>query len=229
MYFFCFSDIIILGRELQTDRMFSNIISAIQQHKAKYSTEFNEVTKYQEEILSTSKYMSLLSPFIINKGKRLRSIIYFDNWKPSTNVIPSIKYKTIALIEMMHFASLSHDDIVDNNYTRRDADSFFKKYGKKNTILYGDYILINSINRFLELHKDNSIVKTMFLKELENTSYGALLEQKLDRDSSFSEYLNVIKLKTASFFGLCAFLGVFLSNNDQAAALEAYNLGKYKV
>ena len=205
--------------------MFSYIISKLLQKKEDHTYELQKITPQLENFISSSKYMSLLHPFIINKGKRLRGIIYFSNWENSSNVSEDIKYKTIALIELMHFASIMHDDVIDNNNFRRDTDSFLKKYGKKNSILYGDYILIKSINCFLELHKENDIVKNMFLKETEATSYGALLEQKLSFDSNFLDYLNVISLKTAPFFGLSAFLGKFLSTKDFEAAMKAYDIG----
>ncbi len=205
--------------------MFSYIISKILQQRNKYLHELREITKYQENFISESKYMSLLRPFIINKGKRLRSIIYFNNWENSSVVSNDIKYETIALIELMHFASIIHDDVVDNNNFRRSNDSFLKKYGKKDSILYGDYILIKSINRFLELHKENDVVKNMFLKETEATAYGALLEQKLSFDSDFSDYFKVISLKTAPFFGLSAFLGKFLSTENFKSAMKSYNFG----
>ncbi len=205
--------------------MFSYIISKVLRQRDKYLNELQEITKYQENFISDSSYMSLLKPFVINKGKRLRSIIYFNNWENSLVVSDDIKYKTIALIELMHFASIIHDDVIDNNNFRRNNDSFLKKYGKKNSILYGDYILIKSINRFLELHEENIIVKNMFLKETEATAYGALLEQKLSFDSGFSDYFKVISLKTAPFFGLSAFLGRFLSTKDYKSALESYDLG----
>ena len=205
--------------------MFSYIISKLLQKKENYLHELQKITSHQENFISNSKYMSLLHPFIINKGKRLRSIIYFSNWKNSSNISEDIKYQTIALIELMHFASIIHDDVIDNNNFRRDNDSFLKKYGKKNSILYGDHILIKSINCFLELHKENDIVKNMFLKETEATSYGALLEQKLSFNSNFLDYLNVISLKTAPFFGLSAFLGKFLSTKDFEAAMKSYDIG----
>lgn len=205
--------------------MFSYIISRVLQQRNKYLHELQEITKYQEDFISESKYMSLLGPFIINKGKRLRSIIYFNNWENSSIVSSDIKYETIALIELMHFASIIHDDVIDNNNFRRSNDSFLKKYGKKDSILYGDYILIKSINRFLELHKENDVVKNMFLKETEATAYGALLEQKLSFDSDFSDYFKVISLKTAPFFGLAAFLGKFLSTENFKSAMKSYNLG----
>lgn len=204
--------------------MFSNIISKVLQLKELYVEELQEMTKYQENFISDSNIMSLLRPFVINKGKHLRSIFYFSNWKESC-INNDIKYETIALIELMHFASIIHDDVIDNNNFRRNNESFLKQYGKKNSILYGDFILIESIIRFLKLHKDNDIVKNMFLKETKSTAYGALLEQKLSFDSEFSDYFEVISLKTASFFGLSSFLGNFLSTKDYESSMKAYHIG----
>lgn len=205
--------------------MFSNIIAKVLQLKVNYLNELKEMTKYQENFISDFECMSLLRPFVINKGKHLRSIFYFYNWENSSNVSDDIKYETIALIELMHFASIIHDDVIDDNNFRRNNDSFLKQYGKKNSILYGDFILIKSINRFLNLHKNNDIVKNIFLKETELTSYGALLEQKLSINSEFTDYFKVISLKTASFFGLSCFLGKFLSTKNYESAMESYHLG----
>lgn len=205
--------------------MFLNIINDIINLTPKYTNDLKELNNYQRRFIDKSECIDLISPFVINKGKRLRSIIYFDNWDNNSKVSNDTKYQTMALIELMHFASIVHDDVVDNNNIRRNNDSFMKKYGRKSSILYGDYVLIKAINEFLKLHQNNDFIKNIFLKEVENTARGAILEQQLTIGSSFEDYLNVIHLKTASFFGLSAFLGKFLSTQDHEAAQESYNYG----
>ena len=190
--------------------------------QVEYSEDLNVLEHYIKEFLEINTRMSHLSPFEFHKGKRIRSILYFMHWKNLSSVSLEMKYKTIALIELIHFASILHDDVIDNNMIRRNASSFVKKYGHKNSIVFGDFLFVKVIDEFLKLHTSNNLVKNFCLKACTSTAYGALLERRLTIGSSFQECLKMSILKTSSLFELACFLGEYLSsNNFQKAKISA--------
>ena len=201
--------------------MFSHLINDILIKRGDFKEDLEKLEEKIKEFISENNEFAILAPFTLNRGKRIRSILYFLNWNNSSSIMKNKDYKTIALIELMHFASIIHDDVVDNNNNRRNSTSFMKKYGKKKSILFGDFILIKTVNEFIKLHSKNEFVKTLFLRECSATAYGAVLEQGLMGNSSFQAYLRVISLKTSPFFKLVCFLGKFLSTNDFKSAKKA--------
>lgn len=194
--------------------MFSDIINKVLSRQVDYSEELRVLEYYIKWLLELNARLSHLAPFAHHKGKRIRSILYFTNWEKFSSVSRETKYKTIALIELIHFASLLHDDVIDNNMTRRNASSFVQKYGHKSSIVFGDVLFVKVIDEFLKLHDNNNLVKNFCLKACASTAYGALLERHLTIDSSFQECLKMSALKTSSLFELSCFLGAYLSSND---------------
>lgn len=205
--------------------MFSHLINKILIKRNIFKEEFIALEASLEKFIFKNNQFSILAPFVFNRGKRIRSILYFLNWDHSFNLMKSEKYKTIALIELMHFASIIHDDVVDNNKNRRNGNSFMKEYGIKKSILFGDFALIKTVNEFITLHSENEFVKKLFLRECSATAYGAVLEQQLNQNSSFQDYIKVASLKTSPFFKLVCFLGKFLSTNDFETAKKAASWG----
>ena len=194
--------------------MFSDIINRVLSKQVEYSKELEILENYIKVFFESNAKLLHLSPFEFHKGKRIRSVLYFLNWQRSSSVSSEVKYKTIALIELIHFASILHDDVIDNNMTRRNASSFVKKYGHKNSIVFGDVLFVKAIKEFLQLHDQSSLVKNFCLKACTSTAYGALLERHLTINSSFQESLKMSILKTSSLFALSCFLGEYLSSND---------------
>ena len=207
-------------------RLFSDVINKVLGKQVEFPEELEILESYIKRFIEINTPLSQLSPFELHRGKRIRSILYFLNWARASSVSPEIispeiKYKTIALIELIHFASILHDDVIDNNMTRRNASSFVKKYGHKNSIVFGDVLFVKVIDEFLKLHNRNDLAKNFCLKACTSTAYGALLERQLTIYSSFQECLKSSILKTSSLFELSCFLGKYLSSNNFQQAKTA--------
>ncbi|MDR0630606.1 MAG: polyprenyl synthetase family protein [Holosporales bacterium] len=198
--------------------MFSKIIGRFLSKREKFDKALSVSQGFLNAFILETRIKNLVSPFSMGAGKSLRSIIYFNSvdWNDKRQYSESI-YKTAALIETVHFASILHDDVIDNNLIRRNTDSSLKVHGRKKSILIGDYLLIKIVSEFFKIHKDQ-LIRNMFLRECSATAYGALLEQSLTIDSSVEEYIRVISLKTAPLFKISAFLGAYLASNDFAKA-----------
>ena len=147
-----------------------------------------------EEILPDKS----LSSFLFSSGKYIRStipLLYFKalGYEANNNI-----YNILVAGELMHNASLLHDDVIDNAETRRNDTTIAKKYSSTISILTGDYLLsvvfeklANTSNEIINDFKD--CAKKMTLAEI---------SQFFLRDSipSVEEYLSICEGKTASLF-----------------------------
>ncbi|MDR1233607.1 MAG: polyprenyl synthetase family protein [Holosporales bacterium] len=164
-------------------------------------------------------------------GKRMRSILFLNLTKRfhDSSMEHSDMFEkqvwTIALIESLHLASLIHDDIIDDNPSRRGVDSCQKILGRKFSVLFSDYIFAHTSKKFLRIHRGNQFIQNIFLKECSSTALGAVLEQGLTLESSIKECLRVASLKTSSFFKLSCFMGSYLSTNNFQLSLKAATFG----
>ncbi|MDR0552561.1 MAG: polyprenyl synthetase family protein [Holosporales bacterium] len=189
--------------------MFNGIIQAILDRR--------EI--YEAELAKSKQYIKT------QHGKRIRSILYYMCGGGQRD--DPVYHRTIAIIEDIHSATLIHDDVIDNNSTRRNGRSQYAEYGVKYSILLGDRLLIRSIRDFMELHSNSSYIRRIFIRECEATAYGAILEQNMNnsKSSSIDEYIRMAYLKTAPFFKLCCLLGALLSNDKFNEAKELAIIG----
>ena len=194
--------------------MYKHLINNALHKQTKYAKDLNCLENAIADFLGSNSTFRELTPFILNRGKRIRSILYFMHWDNSAIIHPDVKYKTIALIELIHFASILHDDVIDNNMVRRNSASFLSEYGAEKSIVHGDLLLVKAIDELLKLHHDNELVKNFCIRECSATAYGAILERNLTLNSSFQDCLRASALKTASLFKLCCFLSSLISSND---------------
>ena len=127
-------------------------------------------------------------------------------------------------IELIHMATLLHDDIIDASPLRRKSVSPFKKYGLAPTLLSGDFLLVRAFGLCASL---GSFVVENTEQACVELTEGEVLEGRLGagRQVSFDDYLNVISKKTASLFWLSAKLGCHLAGADPSIVSLATNFG----
>ena len=182
-----------------------------------FSLHIQKVEEYMiKNLNSVSCSFGSVEDFVVSNGKRIRSIMFLLLFSRFSGNFSEKSYKTACILEMIHTASVFHDDVVDKNYIRRGKSSFYKTFGSKYSILVGDQILINSVSEFLSLHEKNNTAKKIFLKECTSTSFGAVCEQteKDKKNVSIASYLRIASLKTSPLFKLSCFLGTFLSSKN---------------
>ncbi|PIU45455.1 MAG: polyprenyl synthetase [Ignavibacteriales bacterium CG07_land_8_20_14_0_80_59_12] len=162
------------------------------------------------------------------KGKRIRPILVLLSASVSGGINEST-YRAASLVEILHTATLVHDDVVDNADTRRGILSVNAIWKNKVAVLMGDYFLARGL--LLSLENDDF----KFLKTISNTvrrmSEGELLQIQKTRKLDINEetYLRIIGDKTASLIATCAELGAQSATADESAhsSLRAFgeNLG----
>ncbi len=156
-------------------------------------------------------------------GKRLRPALLLLSARVSGYTGPDAPFLA-AIVEIIHTASLIHDDIVDNSGTRRGRPSVHTVWGPNITVLLGDYLFIKSIGLALRSGDDRIIrlLADLSARMIE----GELTEYAHGGDLSIPEsrYYEIIDMKTASLFTAAARIGGILgklSPGDEADLAEA--------
>ena len=144
-------------------------------------------------------------------GKRIRPllcVLSYKLFKPSS--VSNALVEVAAGIELIHMATLLHDDIIDHSPTRRNKPSAFSKYGLPATLLTGDFLLVKAFGMCAKL--DQYIIQCTEQACIELTE-GELLEGIIDlsKKYTFEEYLQVIEKKTSALFWLASAAGAHLA------------------
>jgi octylprenyl diphosphate synthase len=158
-------------------------------------------------------------------GKRMRPILILLMTKSFGKVTSVAQYAAVGL-ELLHTASLVHDDVVDESGERRGQASVNASYNNKVAVLVGDYILSTAL---LNIARTNDCDIVCDLAELGRTlSNGEILQLTNIANTNFSEevYFEVIRQKTAALFEACAVIGAKAGGADRQAVEAARAFGR---
>jgi octaprenyl-diphosphate synthase len=159
------------------------------------------------------------------KGKQLRPIIVFLSAKlhGETN-----EYSKLAAcsVELLHTATLVHDDVVDESYERRGTFSVKALWKNKLAVLVGDYILARGLLLQLENEKYNFL--HLISQAVQDMSEGEILQMKksckLDIDDE--TYFEIIRKKTASLIATSMAIGAASATDDPELPKKMYKIGQ---
>ena len=162
-------------------------------------------------------------------GKRLRALLTLGSAKLCGYAKGTRDINLAACVELIHSATLMHDDVIDNGSIRRGSETLNKVWGNHSSVLVGDYLL----SRCFEMMVDDGNIEV--LKLLSSTSskiaQGEVLQlqHKGEVDMLEETYLRIISAKTAELFAAATKVGAILSDmtTKEKEALEFYgrNLG----
>ncbi|MBR5440327.1 MAG: polyprenyl synthetase family protein [Prevotella sp.] len=158
-------------------------------------------------------------------GKRMRPILILLIAKCFGKISPVTQHAAVGL-ELLHTASLVHDDVVDESSERRGQASVNATYNNKVAVLVGDFILSTALLNVAKTG-DHRIVEN--LAELGRTlSNGEILQLTNIQNQNFSEevYYQVINQKTAALFEACAGIGALSVGADEELVEEAKRFGQ---
>ncbi len=173
-------------------------------------------------------YDDIIKHLIDNKGKQIRAKLSLLCAKLGGN-LNERSFRAAMIVEMLHTASLLHDDIVDNSMERRGAPSVNSKWGAKIALLSGDVISLRALLLSLT-NKDYDIFK-IYGKAVEHIVQGELLQLKktVKLNTEENTYLKIIKGKTAAFFSAACEAGAVttIKNTSQIEQLKLFgeNIG----
>jgi octaprenyl-diphosphate synthase len=163
--------------------------------------------KFRAFMASKVSLLDRITHYIVKrKGKQLRPMLVFLSAKIHGEITEST-YRGASLIELMHTATLVHDDVVDDANKRRGFFSINALWKNKIAVLVGDYLLSRVLLLAVE-HEEHQLLKLVSVA-VKSMSEGELLQiekaRKLDIDESV--YYDIIKQKTASLIASCCAVG----------------------
>ena len=184
----------------------------------------------QEKLISEVNLIQKMSNHHLRSGgKRLRALLTLESAKLTGYNEDKRDINLAACVELIHSATLLHDDVIDESELRRGVKTTNSVWGNQSSILVGDYLL----SRCFEMMVEDGDLEV--LKLLSSTSskiaQGEVLQlqHKGEADLLEETYIDIINLKTASLFSAATKTGACLSgsNEKEKKALESYgrNLG----
>jgi octaprenyl-diphosphate synthase len=163
--------------------------------------------KFKEAMTTTTPLLDRITRYILKrKGKQIRPMFVLS----AANFcggITEASYRGAALVELLHTATLVHDDVVDDAYQRRGFFSINALWKNKIAVLVGDYLLAKGL--LLSVNNEDHRLLKIVSEAVQQMSEGELLQlekaRKLDIDEAV--YFQVIRKKTASLIASCCACG----------------------
>ncbi len=196
--------------------------------KAPVNNELEKFNKYfKEELKSNTVLLDIISNYVISqKGKQIRPLLVFLSAKLNGGITQST-YSAAVLIELMHTATLIHDDVVDNSFQRRGLYSVNAIWKNKIAVLIGDYFLAKGLLHSIESNEFELLrIVSEAVKEM---SEGELLQIKKVRLLNIDEtaYFEIIRKKTASLISAAMVAGATSSKMNPDNLEKIKNIGYY--
>ena len=183
-------------------------MNKLKEIQAPVKQEMNEFEfKFRQSMKSKVMLLDKIMNYIIKrKGKQMRPLFVFLTAAITGNINEST-YRGAALIELLHTASLVHDDVVDNAHYRRGFFSINALWKNKIVVLVGDFLLSKGL--LLSLKNDDFELLRIVSNAVQQMSEGELLQMEKARKLDITEnlYYEVIKQKTASLITSCCQVG----------------------
>ena len=185
--------------------------------------------KFTKSMSSKVALLNRITHFIVNrKGKQMRPMFVFLVAKMlGKGRINERTYRGASVIELIHTATLVHDDVVDGSNKRRGFFSINALWKNKIAVLVGDYLLSKGLLLSIE-NEDFDILKIISVAVRE-MSQGELLQIEKARTLNITEdiYYNIIRQKTAILLASCCAIGARSVNCSQKELLKMHQFGEH--
>lgn len=203
----------------------------------------NEETSYSltsafEQTKKTVDKILLDAPFVIrtytqhlakSNGKFIRAWALLVCAMDNENKINQNAITFASAIEILHLATLVHDDVMDDASLRRGVITLQKKYGKKTAVICGDYLLAAALRLAASVDNKDEFLKLNMPSYVEQICMGELRQHANNGNMniSFYRYFSIISGKTAALFEAAFYGGAILVEKDKEILNSYCKLGKY--
>ena len=182
---------------------------------------------FKNALRSNTPMLNRMMQYIVKtKGKQLRPLFVLLSAK-LCGTINASTYRAAALVELLHTATLVHDDVVDEAHERRGFLSIPTLWKTKASVLSGDYLLAKGLLLSLE-NKDFRVLE-LLSDAVRRMSEGELLQLQKSRLLNITEedYFTIISNKTASLLASACAAGAFTANQDEQQVELLRNFGEH--
>jgi len=181
---------------------------------------------YKEAMKGNIRLLNIITDYIFrHKGKQMRPLFVFL----TARLVGNISEKTFnaaTFIELVHTATLVHDDVVDNASERRGFFSINKLWRSKIAVLVGDYLLSRGL--LLATERDEYELLKIVSKAVKAMSEGELLQMEKARKLDINEavYFDIIRQKTATLMAASASAGAHSAGADEELTQKMWEFGE---
>lgn len=212
-----------LKKAVEPPRKERNKLREITDPVAPHLSEFRS---FYKNALRTDVFLldKIVQYLLRQKGKEIRPTLVFMSARLFGN-IDTRSYIAATMIELLHTATLIHDDVVDESNIRRGFLSINKVWKNKAGVLLGDFLLSKGL--LIALDNDEFQLLKVLSKAVKSMSEGELRQLKAARLFNMTEeyYFKVISEKTASLIASCCECGAISATNDTAMHRKMHNIG----
>jgi octaprenyl-diphosphate synthase len=169
---------------------------------------------FRESMKSNIPLLNVITNYLLRrKGKQMRPMFVFLTAGLCGEITPS-SFVAASLIELLHSASLIHDDVVDESYERRGFFSINALWKSKVAVLLGDYLLAKGL--LLSLKEKEHELLRLVTDAVREMSEGELMQIQKSRKLNITkeEYFEIIRKKTATLIAACTACGAWSASND---------------
>lgn len=200
-----------------------------------------ELIKFDEAFLMARKVSDntlAKAPLIIRSytkhlmashGKQIRAMSVLMCAETNEGLVHPNAVKTAAAIEILHLATLVHDDVIDNADIRRGDVTLQKKYGKRTAVICGDYLLCSALNLAASIDNKEEYLELDMPDYMGKVCLGELNQHVNNGNINLSiyQYLKIISGKTAALFEASFHAGAVFLGSAKAERLRYKQLGYY--
>ena len=164
-----------------------------------------------------------------SRGKMIRAQAVLACAMDAQGLVDPDAVAFAAAIEVLHLATLVHDDVMDDADTRRGAPTLQRRFGKRTAVICGDYLLSAALRMAGDVADRERYLKLELPDYVGRVCMGELLQQVHNRDFDLklTDYLRIIRGKTATLFEASFYAGAILATDDRAEAGRYARLGRY--
>jgi octaprenyl-diphosphate synthase len=171
-------------------------------------------SRFKDSVKSNVPLLDRIMKYVVKtKGKQLRPMFVLLSAK-MTGSINESTYRAASLVELLHTATLVHDDVVDESMERRGVFSVYALWKAKVSVLVGDYLLAKGL--LLSLDNDDFKILQILSRAVKEMSEGELLQLEKSRSLNLDEeiYFRIITNKTASLLASACSAGAYSASKD---------------
>lgn len=203
----------------------ANIVEEIKKPIAQEMKLFEQ--KFYESMQSNVALLDKVTRFIVTtKGKQMRPMFVFLCAK-LTGEASEKTFRGASMIELIHTATLVHDDVVDESFKRRNFFSINALWKNKIAVLVGDYLLSKAVLLSTD-HKDFDLL-AVISRTIREMAEGELLQLEKARKLDITEdvYYEIIRQKTATLIAACCEIGTLSTNSDEDLGKKMRDFGTF--
>lgn len=202
------------------------------------STELIEIEEAAERVKNEMNSALISSPAAVreymrhlarSRGKFIRAMTVLTCSDNGEGYVPPDAIRFAAAVEILHLATLVHDDVIDDADLRRGDATLQKMYGKHTAVVCGDYLFCLALKQASLVQNRKDYLDLEFPDYMSRVCLGELYETQnhFNLDLTFSRYLRIIDGKTAALFEASCFAGAIVSQQPSREMKKYKRFGRY--